>query len=123
ASAGNPYDVIPCMVKSGLDEVQARILNLGENLKRKDLNILQEARAISHLHEFGVPRDHVAAELGVSSGWVQTRYYLLELPEDIQEECAAGVINQAQIKQLYTLRDKPDQQFEAVKKIKDAKAR
>ncbi len=120
-SNGNPFDVIPCMIKSGLSEVQARVLNLGENLKRRDLNIMQEALAIKHLREAGVPRDSVALELGMSSGWVQTRYYLLDLPEEIQRECAAGLINQAQIKQLYTLREDPDKQFAAVRKIKSAK--
>lgn len=119
----NPFDKIPCMIKTGLNEIQARILNLGENLKRKDLNIMQEAIAIQHLRDAGVPRDHVAEELGMSSGWVQTRYYLLDLPEEIQQECAAGLINQAQIKQLYTLRNDPEKQFEAVRKIKDAKVR
>lgn len=119
---GNPYDRIPSMIKTGLSEVQARIINLGENLKRKDLNILQEAKAIENLRAAGVPRDHVAAELGMSSGWVQTRYYLLDLPEDIQQECAAGLINQAQIKQLYTLRGDQAKVYEAVKKIKTARA-
>lgn len=118
---GNPFDKIPCMIKTGLDEIQARILNFGENLKRKDLNIMQEATAIQHLRDAGVPRDHVAQELGMSSGWVQTRYYLLDLPEDIQQECAAGLINQAQIKQLYSLRGDPEKQIAAVRSIKDAK--
>lgn len=119
----NPFATIPVMVKSGLSEVQARILNLGENLKRKDLNIMQEARAIEHLQAAGIPRDHVADELGMSSGWVQTRYYLLELPDEIQKEAAAGLINQLQIKQLYSLRNDKDKQFEAVRQIKDAKAK
>jgi hypothetical protein len=87
------------------------------------LNILQEANAIKHLHEFGLPRDDVAQELGVSSGWVQTRYYVLEMPEDIQQEIASGVINQLQVKKLYSLRDNVEAQYEAVRLIKQAKAR
>lgn len=116
------YKTIPCMMKFGLDETQARILNLGENLKRKDLDILQEAKAIMKLHQHGVPRDRVAKELGKSSGWVQTRYYLLDLPEDIQQEAAAGLINQYHIKQLRSLKTVKEQ-YEAVKKFKEAKAR
>lgn len=119
---GNPYACVPAMLKAGLDEKQARVLNLGENLKRRDLNIMQEAKALEHLCAAGIPRDHVAEELGMSSGWVQTRYYLLALPEEVQQECAAGIINQAQIKQLYSLRNDPDKQFAAVKAIKNAKA-
>ena len=119
----NPYSTITCIVKTGLDEIRARVLNLGENLQREDLNIMQEAKAISHLHELGLPRDHVAEELGKSSGWVQTRYYALEMPEDIQQEIAAGTINQLQIKKLYSLRANVDDQYEAVRLIKQAKAK
>lgn len=119
----NPFLKIPCMVKNGLTDIAARVLNLGENLKRKDLNILQEARAIEKLQRAGVPRDHVAQELGKSSGWVQARYNLLSLPEDVQEEAAAGILTQHQIKQLYSHKDNREALYEAVRKIKEAKAR
>ena len=117
------FSFVPAMVRRGLTEIQARVLNLGENIKRKDLNIVQEAKALEKLYEAGVPRDHVAKLLSKSSGWVQNRYNLLSLPEDIQEECANGIINQQQIKQLYSLRHDPLKQYEAVKMIKEAKAR
>lgn len=123
ASKGNPFNSIPAMLKTGLDPIQARVINLGENLKRKDLNLLQEARAIDHLHKAGVPRDHVAEMIGKSSGWVQTRYYVLCFPEDIQQQCAAGIINQNQIKQLYSHRNDTDKLYAAVRQIKEAKAK
>ncbi len=116
------FHEVPCMVKNGLTEIEARVLNLGENIKRKALNILQEAKAIQKLYEAGVPREQVAVLLSKSSGWVQNRYCLLSLPEEIQQECANGMINQQQIKQLYSLQD-PLEQFKAVKMIKEAKAR
>lgn len=112
--------MIPCMVRKGLTDAQARILNLGENLKRKELNIMQEAIALKHLEDAGIPRDSVAKELGMSSGWVQARYYLLRMPKEIQEEAAAGVLNQYQIKQLYSYKT-DEEKFEAVKRIKNAK--
>lgn len=113
---------IPAMVKVGLTEVQARLLNLGENLKRKALNILQEAKAIERLRNLGLNRRQVGEELGVSTSWVQVRFNLLDLPEVIQEEAAAGMLNQHQIKELYSLEGK-DAQFEAVKTIKNARLR
>ena len=115
-------DSIPSMIKVGLSEVQARLLNLGENLKRKALNILQEAKAIKRLRDLGLNRRMVSEELGVSVSWVQVRFNLLDLPTEIQEEAAAGILNQYQVKELFSLPDK-EQQFEAVKKIKDAKLR
>ncbi len=118
----NPYLAIPAMIKTGLSDIQARILNLSENLKRKNLNILQEAKAIEKLYLSGMPRDTVAMEIGVSSGWVQVRFNLLTLPPEIQAEAAAGTLNQHQIKQLYSLKTK-EEQFEAVRAIKQAKDR
>ncbi len=113
---------IPAMVKVGLSEVQARLLNLGENLKRKALNILQEARAIERLRNLGLNRRQVGEELGMSTAWVQVRFNLLDLPTVIQEEAAAGILNQFQIKELYSLTNE-EEQFEAVKKIKNARLR
>ena len=122
-SDASKFGMVPAMVKRGLSEIDARVLNLGENIKRKDLNILQEAKALEKLKEAGVPRDKVAKLIGKSSGWVQNRYALLTLPEEIQQEVSLGTINQAQIKQLYSLRHDQTQQFSAVKRIKEAKAR
>ncbi len=111
---------IPCNVIQGITPAQAAIINLAENIKRKDLNILQEANALAKLHAASIPRDTVARELGVSSGWVQTRFNLLDLPEDIQKEAASGLINQKQIKEIWSLKS-TEKQYEAVRKIKDAK--
>lgn len=115
-------DVIPCNILSGLSKVQQAVLNLSENLKRRDLNILQEARAIARLKTLGVGRVTVARELGVSENWVQVRFALLDLPEEIQVEAAAGILTQHHVKILSGMKNK-EQMFEAVKKIKDAKVR
>jgi len=116
------WTTVPAMIRRGLTEAQARILNLSENFDRKDLNIMQEAHALQALEASGVPRDTVAREIGKSSSWVQVRYYLLRMPEEIQQEAAAGLLNQYQIKQLYSL-ESPQAMFDAVKKIKEAKAK
>jgi ParB family chromosome partitioning protein len=112
-------ETIPAMVRNNLSEVQARLLNLGENLKRSALNIMQEATAVRKLRDLGLTQEIIASELQISRGWVQVRFNLLDLPEAIQKEAAAGILNQAQIKQIYSLKD-PDQQYAAVKKIKNS---
>ena len=116
------YSTIPAMIKVGLSEVEARLLNLGENMKREALNIMQEAVAVSHLRRLGLNRRMVSERLGVSSSWVQVRFNLLDMPEEIQAEAAAGMLNQSQIKELYGLKNKKDQ-FQAVRNIKEAKLR
>lgn len=113
---------MPCIIRDHLSDVDARILNLGENLSRKDLNILQEAKALSKLKTAGLPQEAVADQLNMSRGWVQVRFMLLDLPEPIQLEAAAGLLNQQQIRDVYSL-PTSQLQFEAVKQIKDAKGR
>jgi ParB family chromosome partitioning protein len=118
---------IPAMIKRGLSEVQARVYNLSENLQRSELNIMQEAKALEKLKELGLVQEQAAEAIGRNRSWVQVRYNLLELPDVIQQEAAAGILNQAQIKQIYGFKRKSDDpkkvqemQFEAVRAIKNA---
>jgi ParB family chromosome partitioning protein len=113
---------ILAIVREQMDEVKCRIINLKENLDRKELNILQEAKAIHRLKELGVGEGSAATVLGKSRGWVQVRYMLLELPEEIQFEAAAGVIRQTDIRALYSVPDRA-QRLSMAKKIKESVAR
>lgn len=115
-------ETIPAMVRSGLTEIQARLMNLSENLKRKELNIKQEAEAVRHLRLLDMTQETIAEKLGQSRAWVQIRLHLLHLPEQIQEEAAAGMLNQTHIRQLHAMKDET-RQFEAVRKIKVAKSK
>jgi|SRR5215831_7206355 len=60
-------ETIPCVVKDGLTEVQVRILNLQENIERKDLNVLQEAHAIQKFKLAGYTLAEVANMVGMST--------------------------------------------------------
>ncbi len=109
-------------VNETLTEDSARSLNLIENLERKDLNMFQEAQAIKWFRDRGLQLREVAKRVGQSTGWVSTRYLILDLDPDIQLEVAAGFLTQDQIKQLH---DNPSRQgrIDAVLKIKQAKLR
>jgi ParB family chromosome partitioning protein len=113
------YETIPCVIQPWMPEDRARVLNLTENIKRKDLNILQEANSIAKLKMCGWTQQMVADSLGVSQSWVQNRFAVLSFPADIQRECAIGTLNQIQIKEIYSLPLK--EQYEAVRAIKDAR--
>lgn len=115
-------NTINAMVEDNLTELQARKLNLVENLNRKDLNILQEAKAITPFLKAGWQQQKIANELKQSRGWVQARLNLLRLPEAIQQDAAAGFLNQEQIRQVSELKTL-DQKFEAVREIKESKLR
>jgi transcriptional regulator with XRE-family HTH domain len=85
------------------------------------LNLLQEAHALEKLKLAGLTQEEVAKRLGVTRPWVQVRFYVLDFPEDIQQEIAAGFINQSQIHAINSMNR--DEQYAAVKKIKEAKER
>lgn len=110
---------IPAMIREGLNELQARTINLVENLKRQNLNILQESRALIPYKKANWGQDIIAAEVGMSRGWVQVRIMLLDLPEDVQAEASAGLINQDQVRKLWSLRGNKDELYKAVRLIKD----
>lgn len=110
----------PAVIKKTLNEVQQRTINLMENIKRRDLNILQEAIAIKNLIAVGMNQGSMADHLGVSTGWLQSRLSLLKLPEDIQKEAAAGYLTGMNIQDLAKLPTK-EHQYEAVKLIRAAR--
>jgi ParB/RepB/Spo0J family partition protein len=97
------YSKVPCFINEGLDEVKARTMNLIENLQRKQLNMLQEAKAISFYKSRGFTQEETAKMTSLSRGWVQVRFMVLEFPEDVQAEIAAGFINQTQVRDLHGL--------------------
>lgn len=122
-------EVIPAFIRTDLDEMGARQLNLRENLHRQNLNILQEATALKFFLDCKGPtgihlfNDAELGELfGQSRGWVQNRRELLRLPREIQLSAASGLLTNEHIKRLVKMRSDVDR-FELVRKIKDMKAR
>lgn len=116
-------ETIPCIIQEGLDDFKARTLNAIENLKRKDLNLLQEAKTIQHFVEAGWSRQQIAEEVGMSTAWVQIRAQLIKMPKEIQLAAAAGEINQNQVRDLYAYRNSPSKQLDIVRKLKEQKER
>ena len=113
-------ETIPAIVNSNISDKDALVMNLGENLHRKDLNIMQEAHALERLKLAGLSESEVAKEIGKSQTWVHIRYLLLELPNEIREAAAAGYVTQSQIKSIHALGTR-DEQLEAAAKAKKAK--
>lgn len=119
---------IPAYVRPDLTELQARMLNLRENLHREELNVKQEAHALKFFLDYkqGETERNLFTEadlsdiFGQSRGWVQIRKLVLDLPESIQDEAAAGLLTQEQIRTVAKIKNKNDQ-FELVRKIKERK--
>ena len=96
--------MMPAMIRAGLSDHEARMLNFVENLERKDLNILEEARALARLYPEGVSLRVAAKELKRPTRWVHDRQRLLTLPEEVQQLAAAGLLGHVNVKVLARLR-------------------
>lgn len=120
----NKAEFIPGYIRDDLDEMKARLLNLRENVHRKDLNILQEARALDFFLNYRsrFTEQELGEIFGQSRGWVQIRKDLLSLPEEVQNEAAVGMITTNHIKQLAKMKSR-EQIFSIVKRIKEKKLR
>jgi len=105
---------LPAVVRTDLDEHTCRILNLTENLERKDLNMLEEAKALHNLYPNGISLRKAAAELKRPTRWVHARFRLMKLPEEVQKLAAGGFIAAHQIEAIFNL-DTPEEQIKAAK--------
>jgi len=105
------------------DESFARLINLSENLKRKDLNIMQEAKAIAALMKTGFDRKSLAEAVGKSPNWITQRSMLTEFPQDIQNEFEMGMLKTTELQDLYSIfkNQSEDELYAAVRKVKDAR--
>jgi ParB/RepB/Spo0J family partition protein len=121
----NRAETIPAYIRDDLDELKARLLNLRENVHRKDLNILQEARSLQFFLDYkggSFTEQELGDVFGQSRGWVQIRKDLLKLPEEIQNEAGAGMINSNHIRQLAKMKNVKEM-LAIVKRIKEKKLR
>ncbi len=76
---------IPCIVMS-MDEKESGMAAMIENLKRKDLDFIEEARGISYLLEkWGISQDQVAKILGKSQSAVANKLRLLKHSPQVLE--------------------------------------
>lgn len=112
---------IPAVILTDLTDRQAQLLNLLENLERKDLNMLEEARAVQRLYPKGAPWRQITRELKQSTDWVCARLALVKMPEEIQQKAAAGLLSAANIRRLASM--ERDEQMKAANQIVDARKR
>ena len=114
------WPCIPSMIRPRLSDHEARMLNFIENLERKDLNLLEEARALGRLYPEGVPLRVAAKEIKRPTQWVHDRQRLLTLPEEVQQLAATGLLAACNVKVLAALVTAAEQ-IEAARRIVTAK--
>lgn len=111
-----------CKVRPPMTSSEARVMNLKENMERADLNMLEEAHGIEGFKKEGWATLRVAKELGVSKRWVEIRYGLLALPEEIQHRAEANYLTQYQVEECIK-KGTRDEQIQYIRNIVDHKER
>lgn len=94
---------IKAVIRKGLTEREARRVNFAENDKRKNLNILEEARWLGKYIPEGMSLRDAAKEVNKDTRWVHVRLRLLKLPEVIQEMAAAEQLSKVDIETIASL--------------------
>lgn len=110
---------IPAIIRVFKDEAEARSANLRENIQRRDLNLLQEAEAVSWFYTAGYNISQIAAKTGKSNGWVEVRRKLMHLPDMVKRAAEDKIITQSHINQLWEHRDNPEKLSTVLRTIKE----
>ncbi len=100
---------IPAIIRQadGSDPLELALI---ENLLRKDLNPMEEARAYQRLiHDFHLPQDEIARGVGKDRSSVANCLRLLNLPEPIQADLLADRITLGHAKVILSLQRASDQ--------------
>jgi ParB family chromosome partitioning protein len=89
-----------------VDDEQMFALALVENLQREDLNPMEEASGYQLLVErFGLSQETLAKKVGKSRPAVANSLRLLQLPEPMREDLAAGALTAGHARALLALTD------------------
>jgi ParB/RepB/Spo0J family partition protein len=91
---------VPCRVVELTDE-EVREAVLEENLKRKDLNPIEEAIGFKQILDAGdLTQDALAKRFRLTQGHISNRIRLLELPEEWQQRIISGEITPTDARDL-----------------------
>jgi len=96
-------ETVPCRVME-LEDRQVCEVAIEENLKRKDLNVLEKAQAFQdYLNRFGSSMEELAKRLSMNRSTLSNYLRLLELPEFVQHALAKEKITNGHARALLSL--------------------
>ena len=99
---------VPCLVAQ-VDEQDAGMLALIENLQRRDLDCFEEAAAIARLiSRYGLSQEQAAEKLGKSQSAVANKLRLLRLSPDCTRLLCAHDLSERHARALLRLADEED---------------
>jgi len=93
--------IISCVLRVYTDE-QMAVAVMEENLKRKSLNPIEEARGYANLRDFGWSEEKIAARFQKTRDYVAQHLRLLKFPEPIQQLVAQGQLTPSHAEAIAT---------------------
>jgi len=97
---------IPAVVRHA-ESAETLELALIENIQRQDLNPIETAQAYRHLAEtFDLSHEEIAAKVGKDRSSITNLLRLLNLPEEIQKDLAAGTLSMGHARALLGISDR-----------------
>lgn len=97
---------VPAVIRERLGARDELALALVENIQRRDLSVLEEARAFEHLRsEHGLSQAEIAEQVGKDRSTVANALRLLRLPEEIQELVESGRLSAGHGRALLAFED------------------
>ena len=107
---------IPAIIRN-LDDKESSKVALLENLQRKDLNAIEEARTYQKILELDeMTQEELAKTMGKSQSAVANKIRLLSLPDEIQTALLKEQISERHARSLLNITN-PAEQIEMLKKI------
>ena len=109
ASALAGLTTIPAIVRN-IDDKESAKVSLLENLQRKNLSPIEEARTYKRIiQQDNLTQEELARTLGRSQPMVANKLRLLMLPDEIQDALMRNEISERHARSLLTLKDKKEQ--------------
>lgn len=100
------FQTVPAVVRERVDESHELEIALVENLQRRDLTPLEEARAYDHLRtRFGLSQAEIAERVGIDRSTVANSLRLLRLAEPVQELVEQGRLSAGHARALLAFTD------------------
>lgn len=110
------WPTIPATVIENLSEEDAQLLNLVENLQRKDLTLYEQAVALRKSFPEGTSYRKMAAATNKSDGWVRLRWRIMDSPREVQSLIEQGIIKSGDLKMISY--KSPEEQLAIAKEIR-----
>ncbi len=111
---------VPVVIRERVDEVEALELALVENLQRRDLTPMEEARAYENLRtERGLSQAAIAERVGFDRSTVANALRLLKLPREVQELVEEGQISAGHARAILSFQTAEDRVAWATKAARE----